>query len=240
MSDVDLPDSVCRHYSLQHTSWSDETNLRSDTRGARRSLPRCQYSGLHHIPAQVGDSHHLFLPLVKHCCSGFETNVGGKGSQLSGGQKRMFGHPVDVPRLTKNQSVLRSLGHSFGIPRSFCSTRSVLDTRICFHFHVTHCTIILRRPRLSTRIQRRLYKKPWTKQLQAGPRLQLHTDCRQFRMRIGCGSCVCFERRSSCTHHFCSYFIKEGAVSESGTHDELVVKRGDYYEYAQLQALGRM
>lgn len=33
------------------------------------------------------------------------------------------------------------------------------------------------------------------------------------------------------------YFIKEGRVSESGTHDQLLARRGDYYEYVQLQAL---
>ncbi|KAL4258269.1 GTPase-activating protein [Pleurotus pulmonarius] len=31
------------------------------------------------------------------------------------------------------------------------------------------------------------------------------------------------------------YFIKEGRVSESGTHDQLLGKRGDYFEYVQLQ-----
>ncbi|KIM85661.1 hypothetical protein PILCRDRAFT_776681 [Piloderma croceum F 1598] len=35
------------------------------------------------------------------------------------------------------------------------------------------------------------------------------------------------------------YFIKEGRVSESGTHDQLIAKRGDYYEYVQLQVLGK-
>ncbi|KAF8919003.1 multidrug resistance protein 1 [Mucidula mucida] len=35
------------------------------------------------------------------------------------------------------------------------------------------------------------------------------------------------------------YFIKEGRVSESGTHDQLLSKKGDYYEYVQLQALSR-
>jgi len=35
------------------------------------------------------------------------------------------------------------------------------------------------------------------------------------------------------------YFIKEGTVSESGTHDELITRRGDYYEYVQLQALSK-
>ena len=36
-----------------------------------------------------------------------------------------------------------------------------------------------------------------------------------------------------------SYFIKEGTVSESGTHDELIARHGDYYEYVQLQALNK-
>ncbi|KAJ6496030.1 multidrug resistance protein 4 [Mycena sanguinolenta] len=35
------------------------------------------------------------------------------------------------------------------------------------------------------------------------------------------------------------YFIKEGKVSESGTYDQLLAKRGDYYEYVQLQALSK-
>jgi len=35
------------------------------------------------------------------------------------------------------------------------------------------------------------------------------------------------------------YFIKDGMVSESGTHDQLLNRRGDYYEYVQLQALSR-
>ena len=34
------------------------------------------------------------------------------------------------------------------------------------------------------------------------------------------------------------YFIKEGRVSEEGTHDELRARKGDYYEYCMLQALG--
>ena len=38
---------------------------------------------------------------------------------------------------------------------------------------------------------------------------------------------------------FYSYFIKDGRVSESGTHDELLALRGGYYEYVQLQALSK-
>ncbi|KAJ7095812.1 P-loop containing nucleoside triphosphate hydrolase protein [Mycena belliarum] len=35
------------------------------------------------------------------------------------------------------------------------------------------------------------------------------------------------------------YFVKEGRISESGTHDQLLSQRGDYYEYVQLQALSK-
>ncbi|TBU45834.1 P-loop containing nucleoside triphosphate hydrolase protein [Dichomitus squalens] len=35
------------------------------------------------------------------------------------------------------------------------------------------------------------------------------------------------------------YFIKDGAVSESGTHDELLALKGGYYEFVQLQALSK-
>lgn len=35
------------------------------------------------------------------------------------------------------------------------------------------------------------------------------------------------------------YFMKEGRVSESGTHDQLLKRRGDYYEYVQLQGLSK-
>ncbi|KAJ7147029.1 P-loop containing nucleoside triphosphate hydrolase protein [Mycena crocata] len=35
------------------------------------------------------------------------------------------------------------------------------------------------------------------------------------------------------------YFIKDGRVSEEGTHDQLLAKRGGYYEFVQLQALSK-
>ncbi|KAF8149154.1 P-loop containing nucleoside triphosphate hydrolase protein [Crassisporium funariophilum] len=35
------------------------------------------------------------------------------------------------------------------------------------------------------------------------------------------------------------YFIKEGHVSEAGTHDQLLERRGDYYAFVQLQALSK-
>ncbi|KIP08244.1 hypothetical protein PHLGIDRAFT_127165 [Phlebiopsis gigantea 11061_1 CR5-6] len=44
-------------------------------------------------------------------------------------------------------------------------------------------------------------------------------------------------RLSTIQNADCIYFIKDGAVSEAGTHDELLARRGGYYEYVQLQAL---
>jgi ATP-binding cassette subfamily B (MDR/TAP) protein 1 len=35
------------------------------------------------------------------------------------------------------------------------------------------------------------------------------------------------------------YFIKDGKVCEFGTHEALLRKKGDYYEYVQLQGLSR-
>ncbi|KLO15998.1 P-loop containing nucleoside triphosphate hydrolase protein [Schizopora paradoxa] len=46
-------------------------------------------------------------------------------------------------------------------------------------------------------------------------------------------------RLSTIQNADCIYFIKEGRVSESGTHDQLLALRGDYYEYVQLQALSK-
>jgi ATP-binding cassette subfamily B (MDR/TAP) protein 1 len=44
-------------------------------------------------------------------------------------------------------------------------------------------------------------------------------------------------RLSSIQNADCIYFIKEGKVSESGTHDQLIALRGGYYEYTTLQNL---
>ncbi|KAI6117491.1 P-loop containing nucleoside triphosphate hydrolase protein [Pisolithus croceorrhizus] len=44
-------------------------------------------------------------------------------------------------------------------------------------------------------------------------------------------------RLSTIQNADCIYFIKDGRVSEAGTHDELLASRRDYYEYVQLQVL---
>ena len=36
------------------------------------------------------------------------------------------------------------------------------------------------------------------------------------------------------------YFIKDGSIQEFGTHDELVAKRGTYFEYVKLQTLSKV
>ncbi|KZV69067.1 P-loop containing nucleoside triphosphate hydrolase protein [Peniophora sp. CONT] len=46
-------------------------------------------------------------------------------------------------------------------------------------------------------------------------------------------------RLSTIQNADCIYFVKEGRVAEKGTHDELINRRGDYYEYVQLQALSK-
>lgn len=46
-------------------------------------------------------------------------------------------------------------------------------------------------------------------------------------------------RLSTIQNADCIYFIKEGRVSEAGTHDQLLAQRGDYYEYVQLQGLSK-
>ncbi|EJC99282.1 P-loop containing nucleoside triphosphate hydrolase protein [Fomitiporia mediterranea MF3/22] len=46
-------------------------------------------------------------------------------------------------------------------------------------------------------------------------------------------------RLSTIQNADCIYFIKDGRVSEAGTHEELIARKGDYYEYVQLQGLSK-
>jgi ATP-binding cassette subfamily B (MDR/TAP) protein 1 len=48
-----------------------------------------------------------------------------------------------------------------------------------------------------------------------------------------------FQALSELDSSLYSYFLKDGTVSEFGTHDELIARRGDYYEHVQLQGLSR-
>ena len=65
-----------------------------------------------------------------------------------------------------------------------------------------------------------------------------HPECRPNVSRVYTVSRV-LEYPLLTPHSLHSYFIKEGKVSESGTHDQLLAKRGDYYQFVQLQALSR-
>ena len=89
--------------------------------------------------------------------------------------------------------------------------------------------------RLWTRIQRKLCKRHLTRRQGAGRQSLSLTAYPPFKTLIACKyRChVLFTRLTQSS----SYFIKEGRVSEAGTHDELLALRGDYYEYNQLQLL---
>jgi hypothetical protein len=65
-----------------------------------------------------------------------------------------------------------------------------------------------------------------------------HPECRPNVGRVYIIARV-LEHALLTPHSLHSYFIKEGKVSESGTHDHLLAKRGDYYEFVQLQALSK-
>jgi ATP-binding cassette subfamily B (MDR/TAP) protein 1 len=46
-------------------------------------------------------------------------------------------------------------------------------------------------------------------------------------------------RLSTIQNADCIYFIKDGKVAEQGSHDQLLHRKGDYYEYVQLQLLSK-
>lgn len=50
---------------------------------------------------------------------------------------------------------------------------------------------------------------------------------------------VIAHRLSTIQNADCIYLIKNGMISESGTHNELLQKRGDYYDYVHLQVLSK-
>ena len=120
---------LCWNHPLQHLTRCYQTRIRNHTRRARKGLPRRQYHRIHSIFARVCCLvERSDLVLIRSLSSGFDTEVGGKGSQLSGGQKResLLSTPlIQQLTLVEIQNGLPSLEHSFVIQRFFSWTRLV-------------------------------------------------------------------------------------------------------------------
>ncbi|KAJ7271590.1 P-loop containing nucleoside triphosphate hydrolase protein [Mycena rebaudengoi] len=120
------------------------------------------------------------LEFIQSLPKGFETEVGGKGSQLSGSEKQRIAiaqdTSTDARNISKATSVLDSASEK--VVRQALDMAAAGRTTIA----ITH--------RLST--------------IQNADRI---------------------------------YFLKDGIISESGTHDELLNLKGDYSIFVRLQAL---
>ena len=77
----------------------------------------------------------------------------------------------------------------------------------------------------------------WTRRPKGERQSLSHIDFRRSKMLTKCECFEMYNRRLA--DLISSFFIKEGKVSECGTHDQLIAMRGDYYDYVQLQVLSK-
>jgi len=181
-------------------------------------MPGCQYSRIYPVIARVRLILILDLICSEWISSGFKTQVGSKGSQLFGGQKREW-QTISLTSLTDGLKPTERIAIARALLRRpkvilLDEATSALDSNSekivqdALDKATKGRTTIAIAHRLST-IQ--------------------NADCMQVLSL-------------SCSLHQDwlvppSYFIKEGCVGKAGTHDKLLSLGGDYYEYVQLQLL---
>lgn len=152
------------------------------------------------------------LEFIRSLPDGFETKVGGKGSQLSGGQKRKF----HIHR-TRHPMMTGSCGADY-------------DCFPCFLERIAIARALLRNPKVLL-----LDEATSALDSQSEKVVQAALDT----AAKGRTTIAIAHRLSSIQNADCIYFISDGAVSEYGTHEQLLALRGGYYEYVQLQDLSR-